>query len=381
MKRVRTLIVGGGISGLACAHALHAGGDEDFLLVSDVLGGRMLVTENGVNLGAAYLTPHYRHVLKFADLGPIVRMRDTYFWDGDGFRTMLHPRSLLHAGELARGYRLVIGFHRRLDRFRRKAGHVCQKALLERDPVLAGYVQQAATDLVADHGLWNVTRLFCGPLFHSTLFVPWEEANAFYFLANLAPAFLPTYTADLSRTTERLSRDYSDRVITAKVTEVERMRGGNAYRVAAAGEEYEAENLVMAIPGRNAAELMALENHTRNVPYCVLNVRGRRRRAYVPGKTVFLRREHPIRVLWPQADGSDILYSADEAPELSSYYHDGWKIVASVAWKTAIQLSNGRWRPLQPEPNLFTVGDHNIVGLEDSYLTGLFAANRILGRA
>ena len=44
----------------------------------------------------------------------------------------------------------------------------------------------------------------------------------------------------------------------------------------------------------------------------------------------------------------------------------------------AIQLSQREWRPLQPRRNLFTIGDYNVCGLEDSYLTGLFAANKII---
>ena len=65
-------------------------------------------------------------------------------------------------------------------------------------------------------------------------------------------------------------------------------------------------------------------------------------------------------------------------PDLSAYY-EHHEIVGRVGWKTAVQLATSGWRPLAPRPGLFTIGDYNICGLEDSYITGLFAANRIIG--
>jgi hypothetical protein len=138
--------------------------------------------------------------------------------------------------------------------------------------------------------------------------------------------------------------------------------------------------LVLTIPRRNSDPLLPTGSTARNVAVCTLLVRGERNGRHLPGKTVFLREDHPARVLWPQRNGDDIVYADRLDPDLSAYY-DRYEITGAVEWKTAMQLSGPRWRPLQPRRNLFTIGDHNIGGLEDAFLTGLFAANHITGRA
>ncbi|MCK5030408.1 MAG: NAD(P)/FAD-dependent oxidoreductase, partial [Thermoplasmatales archaeon] len=51
-KTFDTVIVGAGISGLACARSLSERG-EDFLIVSEDIGGRILTSEDGnENYGA-----------------------------------------------------------------------------------------------------------------------------------------------------------------------------------------------------------------------------------------------------------------------------------------------------------------------------------------
>lgn len=151
------------------------------------------------------------------------------FWDGERHITLLSPRNVTRARQLGELCYLLHRFRQRLNALRRRAPFECQRSLVESDPLLRRTVEQPAPDFVREHGLEEVNRIFCAPVFQSTLFVPWDQYNAVY-------------------------------------------------------------------------------------------------------------------------------------------------------WKTAVQLSGNRWRPLQPRPHLFTIGDHNVVGLEDTYLTGLFAANRILSQ-
>jgi hypothetical protein len=279
---------------------------------------------------------------------------------------------------LARLYRLVIAFRRRMNRMRDQAPYVCQQALLDADPVMRRYVAQPAMEFVREHGLEDLTEIYCGPLFQSTLFVPVARANAFYYLANLFPILLPIYAVDIRPAVRRLTAGFADDIVMAKATRVEEVDRGRAFEVVADARRFHARYLVMAVPCRNADELLSTDCHVRDIPYCTIHVRGLRKRRYLPGKTVFLREHHAVRVLWPQRNGEDIAFGDTVKPDLSRYYED-YEITNACAWKTAIQLAGRRWRPLQPRANLFTVGDHNICGLEDSYLTGLFAANRIIG--
>lgn len=376
MKRVETLIIGGGISGLACGRALHHGGRE-FLLCSDRLGGRMHASAEGLNYGAAYVTPDYHHVLPFVDRVRHNRMSDVFYWDGRRMITVFNPRNVLRAGQLTRIYKLLIPYRKRINALREQTPQLCQKTLMERDPVLREYVELPARELVARHGLEQMNEIFCGPLLCSTLFVTTEQTNAFYWLANLFPALIPAFTVDVRPAMGRLTRGFEDRIIGAKATEVREVEDGGRFEVTVGDEVVSARNLVVAIPLRNSKGLVDVPGSARDVPYCTIHIRGRRRRLYRPGKTVFLRSEHPIRCLWPQASGADIAFGPTTDPDLSEYYTHH-EITGSVAWKTACQVSGSEWRPLRVRENLFAIGDHNVLGLEDSYLTGLFAANRIL---
>jgi predicted NAD/FAD-dependent oxidoreductase len=67
--RYETVIVGGGIAGLACARQLYDGG-RSFLLVTEDVGGRIRTSADGtVNLGAYYVRGDYDHVNQFVDRG------------------------------------------------------------------------------------------------------------------------------------------------------------------------------------------------------------------------------------------------------------------------------------------------------------------------
>ena len=63
MRKVETIIIGGGIAGLSCARKLYDSGKE-FLLITKDIGGRIKISKDGkVNYGAYLVPSYYKHVM------------------------------------------------------------------------------------------------------------------------------------------------------------------------------------------------------------------------------------------------------------------------------------------------------------------------------
>lgn len=330
--------------------------------------------------GATYVTADYVATRPYVRPGPRIRLSDAYFRDGERWVTIFHPRNLRHWRALSRLYLAVRDFRVRLNRMRAALPNVCQAELLAQDPLLRHWTEVPAVDFLRTNGLEAINEIFTAPIVNSTVFVPPQHVNTFYYLATLQPMVVPTYYADLSQTVHRLTHGYERRIVRDRVVSLEDTQGG--FRVGTEQGEYQARNVVIATPTRNTATYCPefgpdADDTMRNVAYCTLHVVGQRRAPYRPGKMLFLRPEEPATVLfaWPGTN-VDVLYARALSPDLRKYY-EHYRIVGRVAWKTAVLLSGSRWRPLEPRPGLFTIGDHNLCGLEDSFLTGVFAANRI----
>jgi hypothetical protein len=381
MAALETVIIGGGISGLACARRLHESG-RGFVLITDRLGGRMFLGRQPLhNLGAAYVTSDYRHVLDFLERGPRLRRRDAYFRDSGRTTAVWFPTVLRYRRPLLRVIARLIEFRNALNRLRAAGPKVCQAQWLRRDPFLERAVKQPAAEFVKSNGLSGFAEAFIDPVVNATVFAPMDHVNTFYFLASIFPCLVPTYVADFSRTVTRLTSGFEARIQADRVVAIE-STADRTTTITTASREFKARNVVIATPMRNTREFYpaidgADDPGLLEIPMVSLHICGLRRPEYKPGKIVYLGRGEPVTSMLPLGPGFDLLYSRTKTPDLSAYYEQH-EVVGRVDWKTAVQLATSRWRPLAPSPGLFTIGDHNICGLEDSYITGLFAANQII---
>ena len=78
-----------------------------------------------------------------------------------------------------------------------------------------------------------------------------------------------------------------------------------------------------------------------------------------------------------QTGGSTLFCSITDDPDFGRYF-TAWDIVEHHHWNPAFHLEGDALLECEQAPGLYLIGDHNVCTLEDSYITGVYAANRIL---
>jgi hypothetical protein len=378
---LETLIVGGGISGLGCARRLCDAG-RDFLLVTDRLGGRMHHSPDGrMNFGASYITADYRHVSRFVERGLRFRLREGFCQGAGRMTTLFHWRNLRFFRPFARFVLRLQELRHQLCSFRREAEHVPQNELVPRYPLLDRYCKQPAPELIQELGLGFLDEHYFRFAFRATLFTEPENANALFYLGVLFPVIVPTWVADFTATYARLTAGYENRVVIDRVTALRRDSRGLWEGQTAAGLAHRARNVVLAVPYHNARELYPVPAPPHVTSATMLHVRGGRQLPYQHKRFMLLDPvQTGVALIWQQRGGKDQLFSYCPRPDLAALYEQP-EVLGAVSWKTALVISGAKWAPLVLEPGLYQVGDYNLCGLEDAYLTGLCAANHILRHA
>lgn len=371
-ERAEIVVVGAGIAGLACARELARVG-ADVLVVGEHLGGRIRVSRAGANLGASYVTSDYKETDRFLARGARIWMREVAFLDRDHqWHTVFHPRNVRRIGQLARLCADVLECRRLLARLRSEVKDGADpRDAMKGSPRLRALVEMPARELVRSRRYEDVAEIYAEPILHSTLFVPLGQANAFYFLASLFPVVLPVWAGDFTRTVARLSESIG-RMVSWRVSRIDSIEG--AYRLECDYGTIVADTVVLATPPGSVpvlppAVVEDVEPPARRVPVTSLHVQGRRRPTLPREKTLFFRPGSVVTVLWRQADGTDVAFSHEEAPDLSALYEEV-EVLDSIRWTPAIVVSGREWRPRQLAPRFFVIGDYNVCGLEDSFLSG-----------
>jgi hypothetical protein len=77
-------------------------------------------------------------------------------------------------------------------------------------------------------------------------------------------------------------------------------------------------------------------------------------------------------------EGSYLFYYKHKQPSLKNYFSN-YKVIGSQSWDPAGTINGHNLIESNRGKNMYLIGDFNIVGLEESYITGIYAANKIIG--
>jgi hypothetical protein len=333
--------------------------------------------DGSMNFGAVYLTADYHHVSRYVARGQPIRLRDIRGYTLQGPMSLWHWSNLRRLRPLGRLLWRLRQFRQLSHVLDKEAEHIPLQTLAGRHPLLDRCRRQPAEELFKELQLGQLHDDYLRLVVQMTCFLDPRQGNALLYLASLLPLIVPTWAADFTRTYDRLMHGCRDRILRDRVQRLDRRSDGSWQVHTAAGRALRATNVVLAIPPHNLDALYPLGFPSQVIPGTVLFVRGQRRSPLHQRFLLLPAEQAGVTAVWRRGVGQDQVFSLRPQPDLQTVFQRH-EVIEAVSWKTAIVLAGGEWAPMLLEPGLYLAGDHNVPGLEASFLTGRCAAHHIL---
>jgi glycine/D-amino acid oxidase-like deaminating enzyme len=370
-----TIIIGGGIAGLACGRRLCDAGVE-FTIVTRDVGGRIRRSQDGgQNLGAYYVMADYHHVQRYTRRGRELNMLRSRVHLESGSYTARNWRSLVTLPQSLRLRRLLRAFRSHYEAFKKACETTSQAQAIRADPFLWNLYRESASDLIEEHRIADFVGAFAAPSLHGTTFLPLSRLSGFVFLQFTLPMIVPIYEFSFQK--DAMIRGFEDAIRLGSVTQIE--REGDIHRVElAGGERMRARNLVVATPIDVSRRLLGLGPVKQPVRAHMFQISGTLRPAFARETIQLFGQNDSMLAIARQENGSILFCSRDEKPDFARFF-ENHRILEHHYWNPAFNLEGDTLLECEQVENLYLIGDCNVCGLEDSFITGLYAANRILG--
>jgi glycine/D-amino acid oxidase-like deaminating enzyme len=369
------IIIGGGIAGLACARRLHDGG-RSFRLITEDIGGRIRTSADGaVNLGAYYVTRDYAHVNQFVDRGRRIRRQPILRGVGDGSFSRSDLPLLVHLPQTLRFSRLIRQFHRHYEIFKRDCQSVSQAQAIRADPLLLELYNEPAPDFIRRHQIEDVARLYLGPYAQGTAFASLNRLSAFTMLVGVLPTIVPIF--EYTFRFDDLTAGFEDAIVLDSVIELNHSVDRHLVHTVS-GQTLAADNVVVATPIDISTRLLGLGAHKGSIDAHMFLLEGRLRSPWAQASFSLFPEGDETCAIAQQTDGQTLFVSVSEQPDFGRFF-DRWEIIEHHHWDPAFHLDGTTLLECEQGPGLYLIGDHNVCTLEDSYITGIYAADRILG--
>jgi hypothetical protein len=135
--------------------------------------------------------------------------------------------------------------------------------------------------------------------------------------------------------------------------------------------------VVVATPAGVSSRLLDLETVKDAIDAHMFLVDGDLRRPWAQATYAMFPEGDTTFGIARQPGGLTLFCSDSDEPDFGRYF-GAWIVVEHHHWMPAFHLLGDVLMECEQAPGLYLVGDHNVCTLEDAYITGIYAANRIL---
>jgi hypothetical protein len=372
-KTFDTAIIGAGISGLACARHLQEN-NKDFILISKDIGGRILTSEDGmVNYGAFFVCSDYNNVLKYVKLHSRIKLSDFCFHEKNEKYALFEPKLLAYLIQFVKVIKILYKFRKALRLFRIKSETVSQKQAIESDSFLHEVYMKDAVDFVKENKLQSGTETYLSKALYSTTFSTIYELNAFSFLQFLLPLITPIYTFKFEK--EKMIEPFKNKII---IDTVSKIRFKNSqYEIKSDKNLFYAKNIVLATGIGTSMHFANVKKTNKPVSTHMLHIKGKPKDMISHKKYHLFSTNNEVQAIADLEDSSYLFYYKNKRPLLEKYFLQPQEI-ASHFWDPAGTINGHILIDSNRGNNMYLIGDCNVAGLEESFITGIYAANQII---
>ena len=368
-----TIIIGGGMSGIGCAHRLRDQ-SQPFLMITPEIGGRVRTSPDGVvNYGAYYVTDDYQWTLPLVATRDRVSIVDGFFHQDDARYRFRSTRLLKHLPAMVRFNRDLHHFRRHFNAMNEFAGDFSRRHLIAADPVLKHAFDQPAVDYICQRRLEGLFADFIDPLLWASFFDSPYNVSTFFVLAASLPLIVPMHTFVFN--TEAATTGFRDRIVYESVQQVD--LGDKWHKVVTtAGRTFRCRNVVFATPMNHTNRLLGpLAQPIRGgIDVSFYHLRGELRPRYRGAMRNFFS-SNEATIISRERDGSYLYYYVDN--QIDKYF-ESYTVITNDHWKPALFFHGKEFVNANPAPNVFIASDHDMPSMENAYLNGRYTASLVL---
>lgn len=362
---------------MSCALRLQEG-EEDFVLLTDVLGGRICYSEQEqVNFGAYFVMSNYDNAKKLVTRRTWINPFSVTFHNSDTeqFNT-ISWHSIARAPQLLKFYFAMRTFIQHYVPYKKRCETMPQRDAMAADQYIQDLFAKPAAQFIREKGFEKAAHDYISKFSYACTGVDMENITALDMMNCCMGLLVPIHRFSFDRAA--MERRLHGRVQYGAVIGVERQT--DSFKVTTAeGKTIIARNLVLATPAAVTAQLLKLDGPLRQT--CKLYV-------YHITATLKDKFTHKQMNVFPfvskivftavMDDGSYLVYTREEDENLLNTVCERYRLISMKGWEKAMYVYGQAYVEQHHGERLYVAGDHNGLGLEPTAISGIYAANQIL---
>ncbi|KTE91112.1 hypothetical protein AT727_05805 [Desulfitobacterium hafniense] len=377
-----TIVVGGGMAGMSCALKLCEAG-RDFLLITDVLGGRVCYDkQNDMNFGAVFYMENYHNARKILTEGPrlttklgklMLHTTQTKFFKGNSLTMVLSLPQLL------RFQRFMKSFMPLYATYKKDCETMSCEEAFRKTPEISQYYRMPASQLIKDLKIDKICDNFVSKFAYACSGASFHKMNALDFLNISQGVCIPIYgfsfdskgfmkrlggKIELDKVVKVVKNDPEDKALYTVETE--------------SGKGFTCTNLVLATTAVTTQKLLDIKEIRQPTRLCSYLVNGVLKPKYQTCNDHYFSSAFDIIAIGKRSDGKFNVFSRAEI-NLGDFFTT-YNVVKMVNWPEALFVYGDIILSQNYDKNLYLAGDHNGLGMEPAAISGIYAANRILAK-